>query len=130
MHLIDRIVNNARSIFGQQGIKIIRYADDFVLMGRNISEEVTEKLYSLLTRMGLILNKEKTHQLDAREESFKFLGFTFRYDKDLYTKRKRYWNVIPNKKSEIKVRGNIRDYLKKQCGISECEAWRCQKSCK
>ncbi len=112
MHLIDRIVNNAHGIFGQQGVKIIRYADDFVLMGRNITEEVTEKLYSLLTRMGLILNKEKTHQLDARKESFKFLGFTFRYDIDMYTKRKRYWNIIPNKTSEIKVRGNIRDYLK------------------
>jgi len=112
MHLIDRIVNNPKRIFGQSGIKIIRYADDFVLMGKHISKEVTDNLYGLLDRMDLILNKDKTHQLDAREESFKFLGFTFRYDKDIYGRPVRYWNVVPNKSSEVKIRGKVGDYLK------------------
>ena len=52
-------------------------------MGKTLPEEVTEKLKSLLHRMGLTLNEDKTRQIDAREESFNFLGFTIRYDKDI-----------------------------------------------
>ncbi len=112
MHLIDRIVNKAGSIFDQYGISIVRYADDFVLMGKQIPKAVTDKLKNLLDRMGLILNHEKTHQIDARKTSFKFLGFTFRYDRDIYGRKSFYWNIVPNKQSEVKLRGKIDDYLK------------------
>jgi group II intron reverse transcriptase/maturase len=33
LHLIDRIVNNTRSLFGRYGIRIVRYADDFGVPG-------------------------------------------------------------------------------------------------
>ena len=33
--------------------------------------------------MGLSLNEAKTRKIDARTESFNFLGFTIRYDKDI-----------------------------------------------
>lgn len=112
MHLIDRIVNKAGSIFHQYGISMVRYADDFVLMGKQIPKAATDKLKSLLDRMGLILNEEKTHQIEARKASFKFLGFTFRYDRDIHGRNSSYWNIIPNKQSEIKLRGNINAYLK------------------
>lgn len=112
MHLIDRIVNKAGSIFHHYGISMVRYADDFVLMGKQIPKAVTYKLKNLLDRMGLILNEEKTHQINARKESFKFLGFTFRYDRDIYGRNNTYLNIVPNKESEKKLRGKINDYLK------------------
>jgi len=112
MHQIDRIVNRIGSIFHRYGVKIVRYADDFVLMGRQIPREVTGKLNSLLKRMDLVLNEDKTCQIDARRANFKFLGFTFRYDRDIYRSNKRYWNIVPNKQSEKKLRGKINDYLK------------------
>lgn len=112
MHLIDRIVNNRQSIFYQSGIKIVRYADDFVLMGTEIPEQVRERLKGLLERMGLILNEEKTHQIRATEEPFNFLGFTVRYDKDIRGRKKKYWNIVPSGSSEKKLRENIRSYLK------------------
>ena len=112
LHLIDRIVNHAQSIFSKQGIKIVRYADDFVLMGRKISEEVIARLKHLLDRMGLTLNAAKTRQIDARSNSFDFLGFTIRYDRDIHGRKTRYWNVIPSKKSEQKIREKIRHFLK------------------
>ena len=34
------------------------------------------------------------------------------YDKDLYGRNKRYWNVVPSKKSEKKLRENIKNSLK------------------
>jgi group II intron reverse transcriptase/maturase len=112
MHLIDRIVNRVGSIFHHYGISMVRYADDFVLMGKQIPKAVTDKLKNLLDRMGLILNEEKTHQINARKESFKFLGFTFRHDCDIHGRKSFYWNVFPNKQSEKKLRGKIDDYLK------------------
>lgn len=113
LHLVDRIVNNAQSLFSKHGIKMIRYADDFVLMGKMLPEEVLEKLKSLLHRMGLSLNKDKTRKLDARTESFSFLGFTIRYDKDTKGRYFRYWNIVPSKKSEQKIRDKVKDYLGK-----------------
>jgi len=111
LNLLDRIVNHPMSVFSQNGVKIVRYADDFVLMGKQIGTEVKEKLKSLLSRMGLRLNEEKTRIVEAKEESFDFLGFTIRYDKDLMNSNKRYWNIIPSRKSEQKIRDKIKTYL-------------------
>jgi group II intron reverse transcriptase/maturase len=110
-HLVDRIVNSTRSLFWKHKIRIIRYADDFVLMGKTIPEEVLERLKNLLERMGLKLNEEKTRLINAKEESFNFLGFTFRYDKDIKGRNTRYWNVMPSKKSEQKIRDKVNEFL-------------------
>jgi len=111
-HLIDRIVNNQRSLFGKYGVKIVRYADDFVLMGKTLPIEIIGRLKHLLDRMGLTINETKTRQIDAREESFNFLGFTIRYDLDIKGRKTRYWNIMPAKKSEQKIRDKVDEYLK------------------
>jgi RNA-directed DNA polymerase len=111
-HLIDRIVNNTRSLFSKHGVRIVRYADDFVLMGKKLPEEVIDKLKNLLHRMGLSLNEGKTHKIDARKDSFNFLGFSIRYDKDIKGRDIRYWNIMPSKKSEQKIRDKVKEYLK------------------
>jgi RNA-directed DNA polymerase len=112
LNMLDRIVNNARSLFYKYGVKIVRYADDFVLMGRTLSVEITDRLKSLLDRMGLMINESKTRQIDAKKESFNFLGFTIRYDLDIHGRNTRYWNIMPGKISEQKIRDKVRDYLK------------------
>jgi group II intron reverse transcriptase/maturase len=111
-HLLDRIVNNTQSLFWKHGIKIVRYADDFVLMGKDLPIEVIIKLKSLLYRMGLSLNEDKTRQIEAKNESFNFLGFSIRYDKDVKGRNIRYWNIMPSKKSEQKIRDKVKAYLK------------------
>ena len=111
-HLLDRIVNNTQSLFSKHGVQIVRYADDFVLMGMKLPEEVIDKLKILLHRMGLSLNEGKTRKIDARKESFNFLGFTIRYDKDIKGRDIRYWNIIPSKKSEQKIRDKVKEYLR------------------
>lgn len=110
-HLLDRIVNSSQSLFSRHRVQIVRYADDFVLMGRKLPEEVIEKLKSLLHRMGLSLNESKTRKIDARRESFNFLGFTIRYDKDIKGRNMRYWNIVPGKKSEQRIRDKVKEYL-------------------
>ncbi len=111
LNLLDRIVNHPMSMFSQNGIKIVRYADDFVLMGKQIGTQIKDQLKSLLSRMGLCLNEEKTRTVEAKRESFNFLGFTIRYDKDIWDSNKSYWNIMPSQKSEQKIRDKIKTYL-------------------
>ena len=113
MHLVDKVVNDTKKLFYQAGIKIVRYADDFVLMGKSITKEAKERLAQMLERMGLKLNETKTRQVQVKEEGFNFLGFTVRYDRDLKGRDKRYWNIIPSAKSETKIRDKIRAMLDK-----------------
>ena len=112
LHLLDRIVNNPTSLFWRNGVKIVRYADDFVLMGKSLPLEITGRLNNLLQRMGLTINETKTRQLDARKESFNFLGFTIRYDNSIKGIKPKYWNIVPSKKSEQKIRDKVKEYLR------------------
>jgi group II intron reverse transcriptase/maturase len=113
LHLLDRIVSSKGNLFNRHKTELIRYADDFVLMGREIPDEVIEKLEQYLKRMELKINRDKTRLINAREQSFDFLGFTVRYDNDTFGRDKKYWNIIPGKKAEKKNRDRIDAFLKK-----------------
>ena len=113
MHLVDRIVSDTRKLFYQRGIKIVRYADDFVLMGKSITQEAENKLRQILDRMGLKLNESKTRKVQAEKTAFNFLGFMVRYDRDLKGRNKSYWNIKPSNKSGKKIREKIHDFLGK-----------------
>ena len=97
----------------------MRYADDFVLMGERITEEILNKVKKLIENMGLKLNEEKTKLINAKENKFDFLGFTFRYDNCIFTKGNKYWNIIPSEKAEKKIKENLRELFRKKghlCG--------------
>jgi len=56
--------------------RLVRYADDFVLLcrpGKGAAMFARLKVY--LERRGLRLNETKTRVIDARQTSFRFLGF-------------------------------------------------------
>ena len=112
MNLLDRIVNNPKGYFSKRGITMIRYADDFILMSRHIGEEAIVKVHNYLHRMGLTINTQKSKLINATEEPFDFLGFTFRYDRSVLYKGSRFWNIQPKAKSRKKIRQKINQKLK------------------
>ena len=112
MNMVDRIVNNPKGYFQDKGIKMIRYADDFILMARHIDQDALNKLQGYLDRMGLTLNAEKSKLVNAREASFDFLGFTFRYDQSILFKGSKFWNIFPKAKSQQKIRQKLNKRLK------------------
>jgi len=112
LHLVDRIVMRKDGYFRQNGIQIVRYADDFVLMSKKISQEALHRLEKVLSRMGLTLNKEKSNLLDARVRGFDFLGFNFRYRWSRKRYRQKYWHVGPSKKSVLKITASLRELFK------------------
>ena len=91
--------------------RLIRYADDFVIMAKYQGHRIDQWLVGKLENwLGLTINQAKTKVVNLREnESLDFLGFTFRYDRDLHGSDKTYLNVIPSKKSLKKAREAIRE---------------------
>lgn len=85
LHLVDR--NFRRKT--EKGVlcgRLIRYADDLVIVTPRAPEQERRWLENILDRLGLKLHPEKTQQLDARERAFDFLGHTlrWRYERKLY----------------------------------------------
>jgi RNA-directed DNA polymerase len=108
LNLVDKLVRNHK-VF--DGIDIVRYADDFLLMGKTISAGAFSAMNELFARLELQLNESKTHLLNAEEESFDFLGFTFQYRQSKFIKDEKYLSVHPSKKSFQKIISGIREEL-------------------
>lgn len=92
--------------------KIVRYADDFVILARHQGQRLIGWVENQLEgRFRLTINREKTKVVSLREPgaSVDFLGFTFRYDRDLKGRAHRYLNVFPSKKSLANARDKIRE---------------------
>lgn len=115
LNLLDKAVKRIGGIFQKTGVRIVRYADDFVLMAEKLDDKVLKFMAGMLARMKLKLNEEKSRTLNARAESFNFLGFTFRYDVSLYWRDSKYLNIVPSEKSQKKIRENI-DKALDECG--------------
>jgi RNA-directed DNA polymerase len=115
LHAFDRIVSSPTSVFGRAGIRIVRYADDFVLMSRQrYSQQVLLAISQLLGRMGLSLNKEKSCILHTGKSSLHFLGFEFRSVPSKFSfNKKNYTNIRPSPKSRSRLYGAIRELLAK-----------------
>jgi len=91
--------------------RIIRYADDFVIMARYQGVRIEEWVETKLEKwMGLVINKEKTSVVRVHNgEALNFLGYTFRYERDRYGRDKHYLNIIPSKKALTKAREVVRE---------------------
>jgi len=121
LNLLDKAVNRKNGKFSPHNVKIVRYADDFILMGRKIPQQCLDYLKEILTRMELKVNEEKTHLLYAIEDPFDFMGFTFRYNKDLFGRKLKYQVIEARKKSMENLRESIRNYLKNNCHLDNEE---------
>src|SRR4029453_629756 len=53
------------------------YADDFVILSRGHAAEALAWTKTVMTRLGLALNEQKTSLKNARQERFDFLGYSF-----------------------------------------------------
>lgn len=95
--------------------RLVRYADDFVVLARWMGPRIQEWLARHLEgRLGLTINREKTHVVVLRDgrENLDFLGFTFRYDRHLHGGPGRYLNVLPSTKSAKRIREKIRGVMR------------------
>jgi RNA-directed DNA polymerase len=91
--------------------RLVRYADDFVVLARWMGPRIQKWLEGHLeTKLGLTINREKTHVVGLRDGkgSVDFLGYTFRFDRHLLGGPGRYLNVTPSAKAVKRARVRIR----------------------
>ena len=91
--------------------RLIRYADDLVIMTKYYSEEATVRLKEIVTRLKLRLKQNKTRLLNAEYESFDFLGFTFIKALKRGSKDKRTTYFYPSCKAENAIRRRVRQIV-------------------
>lgn len=106
LHLLDRIWDR-HQLDKKLGARIVRYADDFVVLCKGKVDAPLARIRHVLDRLDLTLNESKTHIVDARQESFNFLGFEIKVSKSWKT-GKRYAHVGPAPKSLAKIKERVK----------------------
>ena len=117
LHWFDKVFHQSTGPAHWAKAKLVRYADDFVVLARYQPERLRRYIEEKLeTWMMLEINREKTRVVDLRKKgaSLDFLGYTFRYDRDLYGRDRRYLNVFPSKKAMVRERGRIGELLSRR----------------
>ncbi|WP_321337187.1 CRISPR-associated endonuclease Cas1 [Breoghania sp.] len=110
--LANLYLDDLDEAFSRKGLRIVRYADDFVLLARDkpAAEEALEEVGAFLSRHGLALNREKTRIRDY-DASLKFLGQIFM----------RSWMLEDDKEAEQDL-GNAQALLRKVADADRQEA--------
>jgi RNA-directed DNA polymerase len=112
LHDFDKAFNeDPNSPLRFAGARLIRYADDFVVMARYMGKRITTWIEDEIeTKLKLTVNKEKTKivKLKKEKERLNFLGYSFRFDKDLKGRRLKYLNMFPADKSAAALKAKIK----------------------
>jgi RNA-directed DNA polymerase len=119
LHWFDALFHGPQGPARRADAKLVRYADDFVVMAKQMGSETIEFIESRLEgKFQLEINRDKTRVVDLREEgeSLEFLGYTFRYDRDLHGGKHRYLNVIPSAKALAREREKLREMTSPRFG--------------
>ena len=119
LHWFDKLFHREDGPYHWANARLVRYADDFVIQARHVGERIRKFVEQTLQgRFGLTINAAKTRTVKLNEpgESLDFLGYTFRYDRDLQGRPWRYLNLCVSKKSLQRER----DKLREMTGPEQC----------
>jgi len=112
LHILDRIWVR-HELSRKYGARIVRYADDFVVLCKKGVQEPLSLIRKVPDRLELKLNDTKTRIVNSHEESFVFLGFDFQMKRSFKT-GKLYPHTEPAKKSLDKIRTTVKALTKRE----------------
>jgi RNA-directed DNA polymerase len=119
LHGFDKQFHGSDGPFRWANARLVRYADDFVIMARSVGSRITQFVEQTLHgSLDLTINADKTRtvRLMRPGEGLDFLGYTFRYDRDLHGRPKSYLNLCPSSKTLQRER----DKLRMMTGPEQC----------
>jgi RNA-directed DNA polymerase len=111
LHWFDRAFHGRNGPATWANARLVRYADDFVVMARYVDHRITGWIERTIEgRLGLSINREKTQTVDVNRpgERLDFLGYSFRYDRS-FLGPGRFLNRFPSKRAMAKAREKIRE---------------------
>jgi len=119
LHWFDRAFHGETGPATWANARLVRYADDFVVLARWQGPRLVAWLERVLERrLGLVVNREKTRIVKLKDEgtSFDFLGFTLGWVPDLKGRGHRYLAVRPSEKTLVRERGALREIVNIHAG--------------
>lgn len=111
LHDFDRAFHEPGGPAQFANARLVRYADDFVVLARWMGPRLVAWLeWTLEQDLGLTVNRTKTRVVCVSKPgaSLDFLGFTLRYDRDLHGRNWRYLNVTPSTRAVARLRAKLR----------------------
>lgn len=117
LHWMDRRFHASDGPARFAGARLVRYADDFVILTRYMGAGITDWVNAIVEDwMGLTINRDKTRLVRLEEEgaSLDFLGYTFRYERDKFGRSKRFLNMVPSAGACARERETIRGIINAQ----------------
>jgi RNA-directed DNA polymerase len=117
LHWFDKTFHGSDGPAHWAKARLVRYADDFVVLARYQGDRLKGWIENRLEGwLGLVINREKTRTVQLKQEgqTLDFLGYSFRYEKDLKGRPWRYLTLFPSAKAMAKEREKIRELTGRQ----------------
>lgn len=107
-----------------EGIRFVRYADDFLLFAKTEEDikRAGEIAKSVIEGLGLEISIEKTRFVDFNKDDFKFIGYDFKHWRNNKDGSHRYFMVTPTENSLKDFKKKIKDKTRKTLTLSK-ETW-------
>jgi RNA-directed DNA polymerase len=99
---MDRTFHDKDGPYQFANARLVRYADDFVVMARYMGSRIKAWIESKLEAdLKLTINRTKTKVVEVKpgKDSLDFLGFTFRYNRDQRGRGWQYLHLEPSEKA-------------------------------
>jgi group II intron reverse transcriptase/maturase len=108
----------------KEGIKFVRYCDDFLLFAKSDEEikragEIAKKV---IAGLGLEIAINKTKFVDFHNEDFKFVGFDFKHWREKKNGSGKYFIVEPTEQSLKEFKKKIKDATCRKLTLNQ-EEW-------
>jgi RNA-directed DNA polymerase len=119
LHWLDHSFHSASGPGSWANARLVRYADDFVIMAKFIDQRICRWVERILeSKLGLELNREKTKvvNLKVRGQSLDFLGYTFRYIPGIKHPDQLMLDIRPSKKALKSERQKLREFTDSRFG--------------
>lgn len=108
----------------KEGIKFVRYCDDFLLFAKTEEEirRAGEIANKIIKSLGLEIAKNKTKYVDFEDDDFKFVGFEFLHWRNKKGGDGKEYIITPTEQSMKDFKKKIKDATRRTLTLSQ-EAW-------
>ena len=110
LHWFDKVFHSANGPAHWANARLVRYADDFVVLARHQSERLRQYIEDKLEQwLGLELNREKTRIIDVQKQSLDFLGYTLCHVNSRWYPGTKVLSMRPSTKAVKRQRDALRE---------------------